>query len=86
MANQLEKKQLEQINNIGNLNEGFFSNALVRVLFTRKAKKAFKQIGKSIKKNPEIAAAIVDLKNTTDNLNDLITNYCKKWPTDPQCD
>ena len=52
--NTFESKQLEQINEIEkSLNEGFLGNALIRLVFGGKAKKAMKQAVKAAKKDKD---------------------------------
>jgi len=86
MANQLENKALNLINRLDRLDEGFLSNAFIRVAFSKKAKKAFKRTGKEMKKNPEFKAAVIDLQKSTERVNDLIASYCDKYPDSAQCD
>ena len=86
MANKIEKQIIEQINRADHLNEGFLSSAFIKVMFSKKAKKAFKKTGKEMKKDKNFKAAVIDLKKSQDRLNDLISNYCDRYPDAAQCD
>jgi len=84
--NQLEKKQLGQINETNKIvNEGFIGNALLRVLFGAKVKKLFKQGVKIAKDDPELQAAFSDLKYHTDRLQDLVDSHCDDFPNSKHC-
>ena len=54
MANKIEKQIIEQINRADHLNEGFLSSAFIKVMFSKKAKKAFKKTGKEMKKDKTV--------------------------------
>lgn len=86
MANKFDKKQLEQINQVDHLNEGFLSSAFIRVAFSKRAKKALKKTGKAIKQDKNFKAAVIDLQKSTERVNDLIATYCDKHPDAAQCD
>lgn len=84
--NTFENKSLKQINEIEkSLNEGFLGNALVRVIFGRKAKKVMKIAAKAAKDDPELAAAFVGLKFHHDKLQDLVGSFCDRYPDHKSC-
>lgn len=84
--NTFESKQLEQINEIEkSLNEGFLGNALIRLVFGGKAKKAMKQAVKAAKKDKDLQAAFSDLAYHHERIQDLVKSLCKRNPDHPTC-
>ena len=84
--NTLEGKQLQQINEIEkSLNEGFLGNALIRLVFGGKAKKAMKQAVKAAKKDKELQSAFSDLAYHHERIQDLVKSLCKRNPEHPTC-
>ena len=84
--NRLEKKQLTQINETNKLIKEFsLGNALIRMLFGSKVKKAFKKGVKIAKDDPELQAAFTDLKYHADRLQDFIDDFCKDNPDSSNC-
>ena len=70
--NEFEDKQLKQINKIHKqLNEGSFGNALLRLMFGSKFKKAMKTAIKDQDDFPEYKAAMHSLEK---NIEDMMAN------------
>ena len=81
-----ENKQLLQINEIEKaLNEGFLGNALIRLVFGGKAKKAMKQAVKAAKHDKDLQSAFSDLKYHHERIQDMVKSICDRNPDHPQC-
>tara|TARA_Y100001972_G_scaffold108578_1_gene138712 strand:- start:415 stop:690 length:276 start_codon:yes stop_codon:yes gene_type:complete len=77
--NEFENKQLKQINKIHKqLNEGSFGNALLRLLFGSKFKKAMKTALKRQDDFPEYKAAFADIEASRERLVDLVARADKQ--------
>ena len=76
-----ENKQLSQ----KALNEGFLGNALIRLVFGGKAKKAMKQAVKAAKHDKDLQSAFSDLKYHHERIQDMVKSICDRNPDHPQC-
>ena len=70
--NEFEDKQLQQINKLDKqLNEGSFGNALLRLMFGSKFKKAMKKAVKDQDDFPEYKAAMDGIEKNIENMLDI---------------
>ena len=77
--NEFEDKQLKQINKIHKqLNEGSFGNALLRLMFGSKFKKAMKTAIKDQDDFPEYKAAMDSLEKNVESMLDKIEQIKKQ--------
>lgn len=78
--NKFEQKSLEQIY----LNESLAS-ILGRLFFGSKAKKTIKGAIKVMNKDPELKAAMADLRKHMERVEDLTLDICDRNPNHPAC-
>lgn len=84
--NQLEKRQLDQINETSELmSEGFIGNALIRLIFGSRSKKILKMGVKAAKDDPELQATFSNFEKQYDQLLRDIDSLCKRNPDHPTC-
>ena len=79
--NKLERKSLRQIY----LNESLAS-IIGRLFFSSKAKKTLKGAIKVMKDDPELKAAMADLRKHMERVEDLTLDICDRNPDHPACE
>ena len=72
--NKIEKKQLDQINQ---LDEGLGSSVL-NLLFRGKFKKQLKKAAKTLDEKPELKSLLADFYRNAENIEDTIKRYQKE--------
>lgn len=80
--NKLEQKALNQVNE---LNEGFFTRLFKNLFMSSQGKRAMKNAEKIAKDDPELQAALGDLQSHRDRVKDLFKKLCKRNPNHPKC-
>jgi hypothetical protein len=78
--NKLEKRILQQIN----LNEGVLAS-IAKLFMRRKVKNYYKTAYQLAKDDPELQAALIDLENYHERLNDIMKSLCDRNPDHPRC-
>jgi hypothetical protein len=78
--NKLERRALEQIN----MNEGVLAS-IAKLFMRRKIKSRYKKAYKLAKDDPELQAALIDLENHHERLNDIMKSLCSRNPDHPRC-
>jgi len=86
MAENTRKIQEEQLLKLQK--EGFMSRAMksfVKVLSGTSVKRKIRKLDKTIKKDPEVQAALQDYFNTRDRLQDSMKGFCDRHPDNDLC-
>jgi len=81
----INKLEQEVLNKANELNEGFFTNLFKNLFMSSQGKRALKQVGKIAKDDPELQAALGDLKSHRERVKDLFKKLCKRNPDHPNC-
>jgi hypothetical protein len=78
--NKLEKQMQENIT----LNEGLLSR-IAKLFIKGKVKRQYKKAYDIAKDDPKLQAALADMENYHERLNDIIKSLCKRNPDHPKC-
>jgi hypothetical protein len=78
--NKLEKQMQENIT----LNEGLLSR-IAKLFIRGKVKRQYKKAYDIAKDDPKLQAALADMENYHERLNDIIKSLCKRNPDHPKC-
>jgi adenylosuccinate lyase len=78
--NKLEKQMQENIT----LNEGLLAS-IAKLFIRGKVKRQYKKAYDIAKDDPKLQAALADMENYYERLNDIIKSLCKRNPDHPKC-
>jgi len=78
--NKLEEQMQENIH----VNEGLLSR-IAKLFIKGKVKRQYKKAYDIAKDDPELQAALADMENYHERLNDIIKSLCKRNPDHPKC-
>jgi adenylosuccinate lyase len=78
--NKLEKQMQENIT----LNEGLLAS-IAKLFIRGKVKRQYKKAYDIAKDDPKLQAALADMENYHERLNDIIKSLCKRNADHPKC-
>ena len=80
----MTKYEQDTLDKITKLNEGLLGT-IARMFATRAFKSKYRKVYKVAKEDPELAAALADLKGYHERVRNILKSFCERHPEDKRC-